>query len=628
MGFFSGVATGFFKQQNEDFANQQQQQDKLTQMSLANILKNVDNYNSSKAEYQQKQTKAEALSAQTGLATGDVMGMLNMDFSTNQIIQQSLHKQQTTPQPSPGNITQQTQTAIPGAGSTATPPSQPSTTSPQTNPSIDTSLGSSNAPVPATPAVTADSTQPPPQQSIPGVHKTVLDHVFGTDPSQGIGQAATAQAGTVTGMSADEVNQARTGHFSPTAMPTSNFRIDPSQLVDWSKFDPSHYSAKNLPQAIQAMKQGDMGTAVGLADNADDKTKRALSLAYAEHAINKQDDFAKDNHDIAAMAALPDPDNPGQKLGMEKASQAYYGSKYKALGSGTDTEINPTGLSPDDYYASLKPAEKTLVDGYTSGRVKWSAGMGKGGQEIAQRNLRMIQAVDPTFTPSTAEARFKTNLDLAPGGKLGTQITSANAIINHLFDFNEAMSKLNNGEMPFINDAKNWSRSHLSSNPAYTDALQAQGFATDELDKFLHGTSTIEGREKAREKLPMNKGGVDEEGVPNNQKIIGNLLELMEGKLKPIAEQVNRVYGKNVNAYDLVSPEAKEKLIKLGYKAPDTSVNMFSNSGVPGQNTPSSNGPVDQSNPPPMEKLQEGHVTSFANGQSWILQNGQPKRVK
>lgn len=37
---------------------------------------------------------------------------------------------------------------------------------------------------------------------------------------------------------------------------------------------------------------------------------------------------------------------------------------------------------------------------------------------------------------------------------------------------------------------------------------------------------------------------------------------------------------------------------------------------------------LDSSNPPPTDKLQEGTVTNFANGQQWTLQGGKPKRLK
>jgi hypothetical protein len=39
-------------------------------------------------------------------------------------------------------------------------------------------------------------------------------------------------------------------------------------------------------------------------------------------------------------------------------------------------------------------------------------------------------------------------------------------------------------------------------------------------------------------------------------------------------------------------------------------------------------GGLDQSNPPPMNKLPVGHDTTFANGQVWRNVNGQPQRIK
>jgi hypothetical protein len=33
-------------------------------------------------------------------------------------------------------------------------------------------------------------------------------------------------------------------------------------------------------------------------------------------------------------------------------------------------------------------------------------------------------------------------------------------------------------------------------------------------------------------------------------------------------------------------------------------------------------------NTPPLDRLKEGQVTKFANGQEWTLQGGKPKQVK
>lgn len=602
MGFMAGLATGFFKQQNQDVTDQKSEQDKLTQLSLSNILKNTDSYNASKADYQSRLTEATALAGQTGLQVGDVMNMKNMGLPNTQIILQGLNKPaQATASPA-GTISQQTQEAIPGAGGSPTAPA-PVTSNPTASMPASASGGGgsasmgqasiANVPASVSPQTTTGPTTPTPQNpsatpvsntstpaatpttqpAISGVRTTLLDHIFGTDPSAAIGSAATSQAQTVTGMSPDELAQARTGRYTPAALPTSGYKIDPSSLIDFSKIKASDYSAKNLPLAIQAAKQNDWSTVASLADNADAIEQRKIAEEAAKHKADSADDFAKENHDINMYANLPGPD--GKPIGLQAAQQAYLASKKMAMPGADGSDINPNNLDPQSLYQSMPPAQQAWFDGYTSGRVPWIAGSGKQGQDKSQEILKKIQQVDPTFSPAVSKARTAAYQDLTStkGNTTGGKLVSGATVINHMVNLLENLNTLGNtSSLTPVNDASNaWASLHGSV--ALKNAEQAQGNVVDEMSKFLAEKSAgATDADKARvlKNLPLNMGGTDPNtGLPRNQAIVSNMIKLMVGKLEPMASKINDNFGTQINAYDLLPPDSIAKIKSMGYKLPD-----------------------------------------------------------
>jgi len=567
MGFMAALGTGFFNQQNKDQASEQAEQDKLTQLSLGNILKNVDSYNASKAEYNDKLQKAQAFVAQSGgtLQVGDVMNMMNMGFNGQQILMQGMKKMQNpTPVPKAPNagnasVDQQTQQAM---GQPATP--------------IQASAGPSTA---AAPSTMQPSVQGTPQQSAtaPGqpqmpnlnTHHTIIDSIFGSPTTQDAYDKAQSQASTVSGLSPDEMTQARSGHYSGGNLPTTpGFQVDPSMLVDWSKFDPSHYSAKNLPAALRAMKQGDIGTAVSLADNADDKTKRELSMVYAragaEADAAAKVASSKKEEDIADLAKTPGPD--GNPIGKDKAAQIYMQQKYPkgfsgvaGMGGSSMEEINPQGLTGQDYVdwavqnKVISPAEAINIPKYASGEVPIPKG-GMKGIENQQRINAMVTSYDPSWTSDAAVNRPKIRAFMTTG-QGGQIIQSANKLVNHAANYIDSIKDLNNSDDGVMGLVGNTISNATKTNSAeYQRALTNRHILAEEAAKYFkgaHGVATDQEIKAWEENLPLNKGPAATLAAAQS------LIHAMHGQLDPLANMFNTQYGQFINGTNLMSPMAR-----------------------------------------------------------------------
>jgi hypothetical protein len=571
MGFMTAVATGFVDKQNSDLDKQQTQQDDLTKLNLQNVLKNVDNYNKSKAAYTAVQSKAASIA---GLTKGDpnsIMTMLRAGVPDDQIMMAAAKNGSAPPAATPGNVDQQTTSAM---GTASLNSANPATTP---DASAVAPVSPTTPPPTATPAV---ATQAAPNAAEGMVKPTLWDHMFGTDPSAGIGQKADAQASAITGLSGDQIAQAHTGQFTPPAIAPGSMQMKPSDLVDWSKFDPSKYSSDTIGAAHSAFASGDMGTAMGLRQSASDieasKIREELARARMTQGLSDTAASRTQAANVQSMMQLTKPD--GTHYTHDEAVAHFL--KLDPTGG----DVNPQNLDPDALYASLGKQDQTMVGGALTGDfdpIKGLTGM-KAGPERA-RIFSLAKQLDPTFNMATPGIRQKALQDLliGPGSNMIVAIGTA---ARHAADLQEYTSKLNNGSFTPLNDASIAWKGY-NSDPNVSNAKKSQLALATETAKILKGTGApAEGeiQEQIRA-LPMNIGGVDQNGRSNMDQSIAGQLKLGYDRLQEQAIKFNRAFGTNVSGLSLLDPESQAKYAKMtGLPVPEVNItdNPFANAAL------------------------------------------------
>lgn len=145
----------------------------------------------------------------------------------------------------------------------------------------------------------------------------------------------------------------------------------------------------------------------------------------------------------------------------------------------------PDGVQGDDVYGLLSPLEAASVKQVVSGAAPMPTSTAN---PKAMRIRGLVQLADPTYTA----ARYKTTMDFAPGGKIGTNFVNADAAIQHLAEVADAADHMGNIGTPLVGKAYNYASQgakDLGSNPAKSSFIQARENAAGEMVKFIRGTS-------------------------------------------------------------------------------------------------------------------------------------------
>lgn len=359
MGFFTaGLASGVVNTVNNQYADQKKQQDALTAITLQNVLKNADSYNSSKQAYTKMQQTAAAAAANYGGPAGIYMNALQSGTKPEDLASIGMNISKNAP--SPGGMG----TQMAGAGLVPTQmgnPNDPSTMNMQpagrASGSPQATAGTSSSPTPnaapvASPGGTNTPQSPNLQQPVqqndtgqptPGIKQTLPDMLLGTDPNANINSNANRMAGQVLGMNQDQLNQAKTGVFTPPTADTQGYHIDMTnaRLAAFTKEFPleNFRSASDYSKAMELAKTGNFSAAGALQDpNAASSRKINEGAAEADNYVKK----------FAAMYNIKN--GPGGLLDTVNADPRTTDDEKAYLSN----------------YAKLTPTEKTKVQGAVS----------------------------------------------------------------------------------------------------------------------------------------------------------------------------------------------------------------------------------------------------------------------
>jgi hypothetical protein len=164
--------------------------------------------------------------------------------------------------------------------------------------------------------------------------------------------------------------------------------------------------------------------------------------------------------------------------------------------------------------------------------------------------------VSPQYDPNTRLA-VKAWQDLAPSGKVGTQVTSYNTFLRHTGDLYDAIDSLKNSGYPDWNKNLNWLRTH-TGDPRVKTFLAKLDPVQKEFESFLLNNRALyaEDREAAH-------GIINENSAPSQMKdALQSLIHTGNARLGETNDTFRRATGSDIP--DLISPEAQAALAKVG----------------------------------------------------------------
>jgi len=168
--------------------------------------------------------------------------------------------------------------------------------------------------------------------------------------------------------------------------------------------------------------------------------------------------------------------------------------------------------------------------------------------------------VTPQFDPET-QANLKSYTqaykDLAPSGKLGTQVTSYNTFLRHVGNLYNSIDELQNSGYPDWNHTVNWLRAH-SGDPRVKTFLAKLDPVQKEFQSFLLNNRALysEDRDTAQKMLSLDD-------APQAMKAtLATLIHTGNDRLAEANESFKRTTGEDIP--DLLSPQAQKVIGSVG----------------------------------------------------------------
>ena len=229
-----------------------------------------------------------------------------------------------------------------------------------------------------------------------------------------------------------------------------------------------------------------------------------------------------------------------------------------------------------------------------------------------QNMLSSVSQYDPQFDAVNYNARSKTRNDFT-SGKDSDTTSRINTAIGHLGTlYGQIGGTASHGGFPFATTVNEVQNAFMSSsgNPGVPLFKDTAGKLAQEL------TAVYRGSGGAESDVVRSLQSLDPDASLETKKaVLGNAVELLDSKIDAQSIKYNGGMGTTDQSLPLLSPHAAEVLqrVRSGGAATPTSA------ATPTAGTPKG---------PPANVLKEGVHTTFKNGQTWTLNNGQPQQVK
>lgn len=390
----------------------------------------------------------------------------------------------------------------------------------------------------------------------------------------------------------DQVPQAQ--GVSPAAVP-----VNPPATGQPNAMPPSYDAAKAAFMAQQQQAQSPANTPAAPLSPVD---------AYQKLQEMKQD-AKPDKTDSVDQQGLADfiKKNPGKGASdylAWKARQAPL-ARISIEGAGANVPAAPrdsegTPLTGNDLLKTFG-ATGSVVKSIAEGRQPMPSGFALK-SPYWNKVMQQVYQYDPEFSVQRAEVRKA--FTVGPDGK---NIGSLNTATVHLDNLGEAAKALDNGSFRPGNAAYNAISKMFGSN-APTDFDSLKSAVAGEMANAMKGNATdIEirtiGQTLDRASSPKQLAGV-----------VNDFLHLNAQKLNTYQERYNQQIPGDTT-YSPVLPSAAKVFEKHGI---GTGASAPTGAAKSGSTLP----------PQAAAQLQEGHETTFANGQVWTKRGGQAVQVK
>lgn len=289
---------------------------------------------------------------------------------------------------------------------------------------------------------------------------------------------------------------------------------------------------------------------------ADDTTKQLAQKLLLNQLTPKEDEFAS-------------------------SPQGIYNKRTGELKNG-GVAADFGGLQGPELMASLKQSDPVLAghaQAVIEGREPYPTGsrINPGQQRIKDA----VTQIEPNFTAATwlARSQFEKNMASTVPNSFGGQVRSAGTVAKHLGDAHDAIAEIEKGALgasdtlPALNGVKGFLRNQ-AGDQAYQNAAGHYNTAikglADETENLLANGHGAEGSKLYwKDRLDLSKHSPTEV-----RGALDEFKSLMMGRVSNVAQEKDRVYGKEAGTTDplsLFGPKERDIMKKIGddtYKGP------------------------------------------------------------
>jgi hypothetical protein len=232
-----------------------------------------------------------------------------------------------------------------------------------------------------------------------------------------------------------------------------------------------------------------------------------------------------------------------------------------AAPEGTGGASPASDLTGEDYLKTLDKPRADQVRALVEGRLN-PPGSFALKTPYWQRMLQDAAQYEPGFDFTKWGQRAATAKDFG-SGKSAQNITSFNTAIGHLGTLSDAAEKLNNTWSPHFNTVANWVAG-AKGDPRINEFNVAKTAVADELTRAFRGTGG-----NVHDLVQWEKA-INAAGSPEQLNgAIKQAVELLRSRIEALGDTYRRGMNTNRDAMDMLSPKAKETLLKLSGERPE-----------------------------------------------------------
>lgn len=268
-------------------------------------------------------------------------------------------------------------------------------------------------------------------------------------------------------------------------------------------------------------------------------------------------------------------------------------------------DASAANMTGDAFLATLDKPRADTVKAIVEGRQQPPTGMALK-TPYFQQLMQDVAQYEPGFDLTRWTQRVATRKEFSAGGPNSPAgaITAGNTAIQHLGHLSDTAETLDNSSYPLFNSVVNFGREQ-TGDPRIAEFNSIRNKYIEEATKFYRGTGGNES-DLQRDIATLNAA----QSPQQLRAAIAAQSQLMQSKINALQDRWRTGMGPNAGDFPIIQSESQAALDRINKRA-----------------NPQGQGPATLPDAA-RAQLQEGHQTTFGNGQVWTLANGQPQRVR